>query len=163
EEILTYLWCCDEYTYAHPRIMVQLTFYILVTSYWGVRPGEIVESSVHRGSNEGIKYQDIKFSLVRHKRTGSLIYQIVLTLRNRKFKRAVESEQDQITLKEETVPERFFACPVRWFLSLALEDRIFVEYNNPADFDNRWIREGTNSREIRIAEDKKTLPILRKL
>jgi hypothetical protein len=52
---------------------------------------------------------------------------------------------------------------VRWFLSLALADKAFVDYNDPADFDNRWIREGTNSREIRIAEDKRTLPILRRL
>jgi hypothetical protein len=73
--------------------MVQLTFYILVTSFWGVRPGEIVESSVHRDSNEGIKYQDIKLSLCRHERTGSLIYQIILTLRLRKFRRSDESAQ----------------------------------------------------------------------
>jgi hypothetical protein len=52
---------------------------------------------------------------------------------------------------------------VRWFLSLALADKVFVGNNDPADFDNRWIREGTNSREIRIAEDKKPLPILRRL
>jgi hypothetical protein len=52
---------------------------------------------------------------------------------------------------------------VRWFLSLALEDKVFVGYNDPADFDDRWIREATNSREIRIAEDKKPVPILRKL
>jgi hypothetical protein len=73
--------------------MVQLTFYILVCSFWGLRPGEIVESSVHPGSNEGIKYGDITLSLVRHEQTGSLIYQIIITLRNRKFKRDLESER----------------------------------------------------------------------
>ena len=85
EENITFLWCCDEYTYTHPRIMIQLTFYILVSSYWGLRPGEIVETSIHRGSTESFQYQDISLSLFRHKETGSLIYQMVITLRNRKF------------------------------------------------------------------------------
>jgi hypothetical protein len=46
---------------------------------------------------------------------------------------------------------------------MALEDEVFVAYKNLADFEDRWIRDGANSREIRIKEDKKMLPILRKL
>jgi hypothetical protein len=89
EAIITFLWCYDEYSYTHPRIRIQLTFYILVVSYWGLRPGEIVESSVHRGSNEGFKYKDVAMSLVRYQQT--LRYQLSITLRNRKFKRGQKS------------------------------------------------------------------------
>lgn len=35
---------------------------------------------------------------------------------------------------------------------MALEDEVFVGHKDLADFDNRWIREGTNSREIRICK-----------
>lgn len=40
---------------------------------------------------------------------------------------------------------------------------MFVEHNDLARFDERWIRTGTNSREFLMKEDKKELPILRKL
>lgn len=66
-------------------------------------------------------------------------------------------------LYEELDPERYFVCPYRWFMSLALPDEVFVEYNDPAEFDKRWIRTGTNSRQYHIKEDKMELPILRKL
>lgn len=87
EEILTFLWCCDEYTFKHPRIMIQLSFFILVASYWGLRPGEIVESSSHRGSNEGIQYGDVSLSLCRNQESEGLRYQLDIAIRNRKFAR----------------------------------------------------------------------------
>jgi hypothetical protein len=46
---------------------------------------------------------------------------------------------------------------------MALEDEVFVEHNDPASFDNCWIRTGTNSRELCIEEEKMDLSILRKL
>jgi hypothetical protein len=66
-------------------------------------------------------------------------------------------------LKEETDPAKYFVCPIRWFLSMAVKDKVFVERVDAKYFEDRWIREGTNSRTIRIADDKKSLPILRKL
>ena len=68
-----------------------------------------------------------------------------------------------ITLSEEINPATIFACLVRWFLSMALADDVFVEQKVPSDFDNRWIRETANSREFLIREDKKELPVLRLL
>jgi hypothetical protein len=59
--------------------------------------------------------------------------------------------------------KRKFACPVRWFLGLAVADDVFETHTCLADFDDRWIQQGTNSRRIRIKEDKKDIPILRKL
>ncbi|ORY12460.1 hypothetical protein BCR34DRAFT_482612 [Clohesyomyces aquaticus] len=63
EDILYYLWCCDDYVWRHPRQMVQISFYLLVVAYYGLRPGEIVESSSHRNSNEGVKYKDASLCL----------------------------------------------------------------------------------------------------
>ncbi|KAF1937317.1 hypothetical protein EJ02DRAFT_437966 [Clathrospora elynae] len=161
EAILFYLWCCDEYTFTHPRIMVQLTFFLQILTFWGLRPGEVVESSVHRGSNKGIKYGDVTLSLVRCKE--GLLYQLSIRLRNRKFKRGVESETQDIVLKEETEPRKRFMCPVTFFLAMALADGVFVDQKIPADFVHRPIKKTANSREIHIRDDKKDLPVLRKL
>jgi hypothetical protein len=90
EEIITFLWCYDENTYTHPRMMIQLTFYILVASFWGLRTGEMVESDCYRKSNEGFKYKDVTLSLAPG--TQGLEYQLCLALRNRKFKRDNENE-----------------------------------------------------------------------
>lgn len=92
EEIVTFLWCCDEYVYIHPRIPIQLTWYTIVCSIWGLRPGEISESSAHRGSNEGLLYKDIRLFLCPHKQSGKLRYQLHIQLRNRKFQRNDEGK-----------------------------------------------------------------------
>jgi hypothetical protein len=93
EEILKFLWYCDEYTFTYSRIMIQLTFLIMVCSFWGLLPGENINLSTHRGFNEGIEYGDITPSLARHEKTDSLIYQIVIVLQNRKFGRHFKSEE----------------------------------------------------------------------
>ncbi len=84
EAIRYYLMCCDEFSYAHPRIRPQIDFYIIIASFYGLRPSEVVESTSHRRSNEGLTYGDFTFSLVR--RNGALIYHISIVLRLRKFK-----------------------------------------------------------------------------
>lgn len=68
--------------------MIQLTFWISLVTHWGLRVGELVESSTHRSSNEGLKYKDIVLKLYRHE--GVLRYQIAIDIRNRKFTRDYE-------------------------------------------------------------------------
>lgn len=47
---------------------------------------------------------------------------------------------------------------------MAVADRVFdKEHKLLAEFDNRYIRQGTNSRPITIKETEKKKPILRKL
>ncbi|KAF2680670.1 hypothetical protein K458DRAFT_256458, partial [Lentithecium fluviatile CBS 122367] len=103
EDTLSYLWRCDEYQYQHPRIRIQITWSILLEAFYGLRPGEMIESSTHRGSNEGIHYGDITLALTRHE--GALRYQIEIRLRNRKFKRGLEGEERFL---EPTAPSRGF-------------------------------------------------------
>lgn len=71
-------------------MMVQFSFWLDIIANWGLRPGEFVESSSHRGSNEGVHYGDITFSLVRKR--NELVYQIKIMLRNRKFARDDKSK-----------------------------------------------------------------------
>jgi hypothetical protein len=66
-------------------MMVQFSFWLQVTCIWGLRTGEFLESSTHRGSNEGVHYGDITFSLVRKR--NELTYEVKIQLRNRKFNR----------------------------------------------------------------------------
>ncbi|KAF2744367.1 hypothetical protein M011DRAFT_171689 [Sporormia fimetaria CBS 119925] len=91
DEIQFYLWNCSERVYAHPRTMVQLSFLLHIISVWGLRTGEMTESSTHRGSNEGIHYGDVCLSLARCQ-DGVLRYQITIALRNRKFCRGNEGK-----------------------------------------------------------------------
>jgi hypothetical protein len=90
DEIQFYVWNCSERVYTHPRAMVQFSFWLDVITTWGIRPGEIVESSSHRGTNEGIHYGDVTLSLTLWQTMPR--YQLVMALRNRKFCRNNEGK-----------------------------------------------------------------------
>ncbi|KAF2744175.1 hypothetical protein M011DRAFT_450125 [Sporormia fimetaria CBS 119925] len=162
DEIQFYLWNCSEYVYAHPRAMVQFSFLLHIISVWGLRTGEITESTSHQGSNEGIKYGDVSLSLARCDK-GALQYQITIALRNRKFCRGNEGKVKKITLREHMDPTQRYRCPIRKFLALALADDVFVNQRLPEDFDNRWIRPTASSRVFEIKEEKRNLPLCRKI
>lgn len=90
DEIQYYVWNYSERVYLHPRTMVQFSLWLAIVTAWGVRPGELVESSSHRGSNEGIHYGDITFSLAIWE--SILRYEMAIALRNRKFCRNDEGK-----------------------------------------------------------------------
>jgi hypothetical protein len=71
-------------------VRVQLTFWLQVVTYWGVRPGETTEGSNYRGSNEGLHYGDFSLSLARTKEGPQ--YRLKIQLRNRKGKRESEGQ-----------------------------------------------------------------------
>lgn len=90
-ELLEFLWARDEYELAHPRMRIQLAFIMLVAIYWGVRPGEIVESGMCRGTNEGITYGDIEINRIPDEDSpNAMIYVLLLKLRFRKGRRRNE-------------------------------------------------------------------------
>jgi integrase len=68
-----------------------------------------------------------------------------------------------ITLYEEMDPTVRWRCPFRKFLALALADNVFTHQRTPEDFDDRWISPTAASRTFQIKEDKKCLPLLRKI
>jgi integrase len=82
EDIIRFLFTCDEYRGLHFRLRNQLAFAIQLMLLIGVRPGEIIESDAWHQSNEGLHYKDIELI---HQCTatyqGWLLY---VKLRNRK-------------------------------------------------------------------------------
>ena len=82
EEIFSFMWTCDEYEYAHPRLMNQLSFCLIFMAYYGLRPGEIIEAGNHVGSDKGLTYGDIDLSLHHH--NGAPRYQMRVQLQYRK-------------------------------------------------------------------------------
>lgn len=88
EHIIHFMWCIDTYEWLHPRQMIQMTWYLLVAAYYGLRPGEIIQSSSHREENEGVLYKDTALYLTRHDDRPK--YLLKVRLRNRKNQRAIE-------------------------------------------------------------------------
>ncbi|KAF2727585.1 hypothetical protein EJ04DRAFT_594441, partial [Polyplosphaeria fusca] len=128
--------------------------------YWGVRPGEITESCGHRGSNEGILYEDCSLYLARTS-NSELTYEPKILLRYRKFKRNNEGLADTITLYEETDPERVHSCPIRTFVALALADEAFEGPQSPSDFSHRSLPSTAISKVYPIRADKLKTPVVR--
>ncbi len=58
---------------------------MLVMSYTGARPGSLIESQYHRGSNNGLLYKDVEVTLL--KMDGSLKIVLGVKLRHRKHRR----------------------------------------------------------------------------
>ncbi|TKA23571.1 hypothetical protein B0A54_17771 [Friedmanniomyces endolithicus] len=86
QDILRYLWVHDEFDYQHPRMRVQLTLAVYVLHYLGLRPGELVESSAHTGSNQGLWYKDL--TVFAYPDTAGRARSVVQpTIRNRKNRR----------------------------------------------------------------------------
>ncbi|KAF2727583.1 hypothetical protein EJ04DRAFT_408015, partial [Polyplosphaeria fusca] len=158
-DIIYFLMCCDEYVWVHPREMIQTIWILELMGYWGLRPGEITESCNHRGSNEGISYEDCSLYLVRSE--GTLTYQLKILLKYRKFKRNDEGLADTIVLHEETKPEHAFACPVRMFISMALADDAFEGPKSFSDFAHRSLPLTASSKLYRIRADKCKTPVIR--
>jgi hypothetical protein len=51
EDLIHFMWVCDEYQFAHPRARLQLAFSNVLITYLGSRPGEIIESAAWKHSN----------------------------------------------------------------------------------------------------------------
>lgn len=58
--VLEYLWCRDTYLYQDERYRVQLSFLLQVLLFSGCRPGAVIESNCHSGSNEVPLYKVLK-------------------------------------------------------------------------------------------------------
>ncbi|KAF1978401.1 hypothetical protein BU23DRAFT_564002 [Bimuria novae-zelandiae CBS 107.79] len=158
EDMIFFGLACDEYSHAHPRLIVQNHFCLIIMAVYGLRPGEFVEAGNHRGSGEGLAYGDMELSLHYHK--GVPRYQLRMQLRYRKRYRGELRDQDNLLLYEETHVSRRAFCPVVHFLALALADDVFTELSLP-HLQERKIPIGSNSHRFAIKEDKKDLSILR--
>ncbi|KAF2000206.1 hypothetical protein P154DRAFT_466332, partial [Amniculicola lignicola CBS 123094] len=60
EDLITFLWRCDEYEYPSSRSRLQLIFCIIIFAFLGTRPGEIIDYESYGAVNEGLQYQDLE-------------------------------------------------------------------------------------------------------
>jgi hypothetical protein len=82
EDLIRFMWVCDEYQFTHPRARLQLAFSVVLMTLLGSRPGEFIESAAWKHSNEGLLYGDI--DLVRYQNGTYVGFLLHLRLRNRK-------------------------------------------------------------------------------
>jgi hypothetical protein len=87
-DLIRFLLACDEYDFPHPRIIIQLVFFLLLLTVMGIRPGEAIESEGWKNSNEGLLYSDV----VVMRREDSQYTGIVLEVRLR-FRKGHRSNQ----------------------------------------------------------------------
>ncbi|KAF2744366.1 hypothetical protein M011DRAFT_171687 [Sporormia fimetaria CBS 119925] len=60
-------------------------------------------------------------------------------------------------------PTQRYKCPIRKFLALALADDVFANQHSPEQFDDRWIRSTAKSKIFEIKEEKRNLPLFRRI
>jgi len=154
KDVLYFLWACDEYVFKHSRVRVQLSFAILVMAYQGLRPGEFVESSAYRGSNEGLKYRDITLTAILSE--GGIRWVLQVTIRNRKNHRNKESGSIVHLLTDQ--PGNPFLCPVTHYCALALADNAFAKIKSVDD-----LYKINRRADIRIKPEEADVPIFRAL
>ena len=82
EDLILFLWACDEYQELHPRARLQLPFAILLMCSLGTRPGEFIESDAWRNTNEGLLYKDVELEYQEDDDYRGFL--IKVRLRNRK-------------------------------------------------------------------------------
>ncbi|KAK3672642.1 hypothetical protein LTR78_007454 [Recurvomyces mirabilis] len=159
-DVLRYLWVNDEYEYEHPRVRLQLTLAVFILHYIGLRPGELVESSCHAGSNEGLLYGDFKFLMIPDSQ-GQPTFAIQPKIRNKKGRRGEDDKDDEENLTEEPYLRRL--CPVAVLLAFAIADDVFDEIHRPEDLGRVRFRPGCDSVELTVRAEKRSLPVLRRL
>lgn len=129
KDVLYYLWACDEYTFKHSRVRVQISFAILIMAYQGLRPGEFVLSSAHRDKNEGLLYRDITLTAIPL--DGRIKWILQVRIRNQKNHRGKESDSVVHILTDQ--PGNPFLCPVTHYCALALADNAFAKIKSADD------------------------------
>jgi integrase len=89
EDLVRFLFACDEYKEFHSHICVQMAFAIQLMSCVGVRPGEVIESDAWYQSNEGLLYKDIELQYLTEPYPE---WRLEINLRNRKGHREYKKQ-----------------------------------------------------------------------
>ncbi|PIA93163.1 hypothetical protein CB0940_05062 [Cercospora beticola] len=158
-DILYFLWALDEHEFDHPRMRLQLSFSITLLLYFGIRPGEFIESSSHSGGNEGVFYGDLDVMVLLHE--GRRRFAIEVQLRNRKGVRGLRVKDTSMALLQEF--ERPELCPVAQLFALALADGAFEDVHSAADIRNIATPPPDVFQRLRVRESMKKVPVLRRL
>ncbi|PZD37947.1 DUF3435 domain containing protein [Pyrenophora tritici-repentis] len=159
EDLIQFMWMCDEYQHPHPRARLQLAFSVVLMTLLGSRPGEFIESGAWKHSNEGLLYGDI--DLVRYQNGTYTGYLLHLRLRNRKGHRNNKKHSPTMLLYEEATMRSM--CPVTYFIALALADGVFDSCKTFEDIEAKELPLGSSLYKYRYKPEAKQRPILRSI
>ena len=154
---------------------VQVALSILIMHFVGLRPGEFVESSAHRGSNEGLHWGDVNIMMIPN-REGAPLFVAQLQIRNRKGRRDREDKMFVSTklcfhhlltrhnseienIRED--PENRALCPMTFLLALAVADEALEGINTVGDLTRIRFTPQRPAIRIPVREGKRKLPIIR--
>jgi hypothetical protein len=155
-DLVHFLWALD-IKEMHPRMRLQLSCLLLIFLFQGIRPGAIVESSSHPGTNEGVLYKDLIFRYVfsegRPRMTVDIIY------RNQKGSRGIEQKILGIALLEDgDTPE---SCPVAQLMALAIMDGALESIEHPDDLKKFEPNAHIKVKELKIRSTHREKPVFR--
>jgi hypothetical protein len=172
QDLVHFMWACDEYQQPHPRAYPQLAFLIDIYTEMGTRPGEVIESDAWLESNEGLLYGDV--DLIRLDRGEYIGYMINVRLRNRKghrnnkkhtyvslFLQEYHNNMTSPGLQLYENPEDRSLCPITLFLALGLADEVFEGIHSFNDLEATKIEPGDSRVRYRCKPHAKSLPIMR--
>ncbi|GIZ36574.1 hypothetical protein CKM354_000004400 [Cercospora kikuchii] len=129
--------------------------------FMGVRPGEVVESSIYKGTNEGILYKDLTV-VIGFDDDGSRVYGCLVRIRNRKWARGVEKQAYTMVLRNDELEPSL--CPMRQLLALAIADGALQDVDCVEDLFKKYRPPpGQPFSQIPIRPEMHEVPLLRRL
>jgi hypothetical protein len=173
EDLILFLWACDEYQELHPRARLQLPFAILLMFSLGTRPGEFIESDAWRNTNEGLLYKDVELEYQDDDDYCGFLIKVRLRDRKglREYKKHAQVEICSVSdtqlmmlspvniLPEE--PTIRSACPVTYFIAMALADDVLVEGNTFNDLAPQRVPAGALTYRFKCKPEALERPAMR--
>jgi hypothetical protein len=156
-DLVKFLWTRDIGA-MHPRMRLQLSCLLLILLFQGIRPGSIVESSAHKGVNEGVFYKDLTVRYIKAD-DGKPRIVIDVQYRNLKGARGHENRYLTVALLEDRVTRQW--CPAAQLLALAILDGALEGVTTAADLKFFEPNDDLPSRKIRICATHREKPVFR--
>ncbi|KAK6430070.1 hypothetical protein LTR95_013780, partial [Oleoguttula sp. CCFEE 5521] len=130
-DILQYLWMHDEHPFKHPQTRLNIALATLLVHYNGTRPGELVESSLHRLSGEGLTWEHIEFWLIcdsnGRRLWGANIYELWRKGRRNMHSLAVIGHVREVSDRTK--------CPISLLFALGFARNVFATLTCPEDLE----------------------------
>lgn len=151
----------DRDLYSSLRIRIQFLITCLITALTSSRPGAVLESGCHTGSNECIHHGDIQYIIIPNPDDPAHPFLLlIICLRYLKGKRRDDSANQYFFLCMEA-PENRQCCPVMLLLYIAILDKVFVDVHT-VDAILSPAFHPTGVHRLRIRPEMHDIPVLRK-
>jgi hypothetical protein len=151
-----FLWARDT-EMMHPRMRLQMSCLMLIMAYHGCRPGAIVESSCHGGSNEGVYYKDLTIKYILSEGSPRMVVDV--RYRYQKGSRGIAKKELSIPLLEDRDLRE--ACPVTQLMALAILDGALVDVETVDDLARFLPSPQVPVKTIHIRETHHDKPVFR--